>query len=67
MNLLDYVYMMCKDLLMNKFCNGIEYTSGTTYSIHPPPSKKRWASDKIKNTTNRRGGREFKLLNNALF
>ena len=48
LNLLDFVDMMCKNMLENKFCNGKQYTRGTTHSIcPPPPSKKRPASDNI--------------------
>ena len=49
--LLDIVDMMlCKDMIENKFYNGKAYTSGTTYSIcPPPPSKKRPALDNIDN------------------
>ena len=44
-NLLDFVDMMCKDMLCNDFYNGNKKTCDTTYSIRPPPSKKRVSAE----------------------
>ena len=48
-NLLDFVDMMCKDMLNNRYLDGVQHTSGTTYSICAPPSKKRPALNVVEN------------------
>ena len=44
-NLLDFVDMMCKDMLCNDFYVGNKKTCDTTYSIRAPPSKKRVSAE----------------------
>ena len=44
-NLLDFVDMMCKDMLYNDFYDGNKKTCDHTYSIRPPPSKKRVSAE----------------------
>ena len=44
-NLLDFVDMMCKDMLCNDFYDGNKKTCDHTYSIRAPPSKKRVSAD----------------------
>jgi len=42
-NLLNFVDMLCKDMLNNRFSSGVQHTRNTTYSIRPPPWNKRHA------------------------
>ena len=44
-NLLDFVDMMCKDMLYNDFYDGNKKTCDHTYSIRPPPSKKQVSAE----------------------